>query len=182
MLIRLIPCIFLMGLSSLHGIITQQDKYYFLKITKNRASKNLTAIQDVLNAATLEEKAALLCARDKYGNTPLHNAAFYGKKAIIDLLIKNGAYVNLQNLYGDTALHNATFYGNIKAVILLIENGAHVNQQNALGYTPLHNAVISRNVKIIRLLDEKKASFDIRNYNNKSPFDLLIECGRALSK
>lgn len=177
MLIRLIPfntfLILLIGLSNLHGVITQHNKDYFLKITNSSSSQELKKIQDMLKSASPQEKVMLLCAQDKYGNTPLHNAAFYGSIKIIDLLIDSGAQVNQQNLYGDTPLHNAAFYGNIKAVISLIKNGAHVNQQNNFGYTPLHNAVICKNFEIIKLLYEKKAALMIQNYNNQSPFDLL---------
>ena len=43
-------------------------------------------------------------AKDMMGGTPLHQAAIYGDKEAVELLIANGADVNVMNDDGETSL------------------------------------------------------------------------------
>ena len=62
--------------------------------------------------------------------TPLTQAAYLGKKKIIELLLENFAYLDL-NLStidsGYSALSAACMQGHYDIVVLLVENGADVN-------------------------------------------------------
>jgi hypothetical protein len=49
-------------------------------------------------------KGAEVNSRDDIGNTPLHYAAFTGKKAMVELLLKNKADATITNQAGQTAL------------------------------------------------------------------------------
>jgi ankyrin repeat protein len=167
----------LIGSSSLHGVVNQNNKDYFIEVSGSKKRKKLALIRNILSTASLEEKIELLHHQNKFGDTPLHNAALYKNVNAVILFIKNGAQVNQQNLYGDTPLHHTAFYGNIQIAHLLVENGANVNLQNRLGYTPLHNAIISKNLNIVILLIKLNADLHIKNCNNKSSFDLLTEYG-----
>ena len=53
-------------------------------------------------------------AENKFGNTPLHNAAGCGNAAIVSILIDDDAFVNVQNAKGMTPLHNAAKRGFVK--------------------------------------------------------------------
>ena len=66
-------------------------------------------------------------AKDKYGWTPLHSAAFNGHKEIVELLIDNGADLDAKNILGVTPLHYAANQGHTEIVELLIAKGADVN-------------------------------------------------------
>ena len=83
-------------------------------------------------------------ARDGWKRTPLHYAAEEGHRPVVELLIKNGANVNLKDdetdARGETPLHLAAAKGHVPVVELLIKNGANVNAKDADGGTPLHSA------------------------------------------
>jgi ankyrin repeat protein len=74
-------------------------------------------------------------AKNRYGSTPLHRAAYAGHKEIAELLIAKGADVNA----GDkvTPLHYAAQGGEKEMVELLIVDGADVNKKDDDGKTPL---------------------------------------------
>ena len=81
-------------------------------------------------------------ARDSFGETALHFAAFLGGPTVAELLIKNGALVNAQDKDGNTPLHKvATRYFNSSkrydSAKVLIDNGADFNLKNAQDKTPL---------------------------------------------
>ena len=81
-------------------------------------------------------------AEDNSGATPLHNAADWGNKGVVELLISKGVDVNAKtnnNYYGggETPLHKAAFRGNKEVVELLISKGADVNAKDASSRTLL---------------------------------------------
>jgi ankyrin repeat protein len=77
-------------------------------------------------------------AKNVDGWTPLHEAAFGGRKEIVELLISNGADVNAKHDgFGTTPLHRAAYRGHKEIVELLIGKGADVNAKNANGETPI---------------------------------------------
>ena len=69
--------------------------------------------------------------------TPLHYAAGWGHKEIVELLIAEGADVNAMNGAGQTPLHFAAQEGQKEIVELLIAKGADVNAKTNDGETPL---------------------------------------------
>jgi cytohesin len=92
-------------------------------------------------------------AKGKNGWTPLHRAAIYGRKEIVELLIAKGAEVNAQGQYMGTPLHNAANKGHKKIVELLIAKGADVNaKDNRLRKTPLDVVIMRKHAEIADLL------------------------------
>ena len=83
--------------------------------------------------------AQMLMHLTKDGDTPLILASRQGDSDIINLLIKNGADINMSNKYGSTPLHNVCSHKYDYDIInLLIKNGAGVNVVDKNGSTPLH--------------------------------------------
>jgi tankyrase len=64
---------------------------------------------------------ANVLACDKGLLQPIHNAASYGHVEVTDLLIKNGADVNAQDVYLYTPLHEATHKKKSEICKLLIQ-------------------------------------------------------------
>ncbi len=62
-------------------------------------------------------------ATNKYGETALHEAAFYGSEDIVQALVIAGADVNVTNKYGRTALQKAKIYGRYDNVNKAIKEG-----------------------------------------------------------
>ena len=88
-------------------------------------------------------------AKDENGWTPLHHAATWDSKEIVELLIAKGADVNAKNDDESTPLH----YAETKEVAeLLIAKGADVNAKDEDGETPLYYAIARQNPKTADLL------------------------------
>ena len=85
----------------------------------------------------------LVNAKDKMGNTAMHYAAFNRNKKYIEVLIKEGANVKLENDQGNTALHLAWLNNDphkdhsSEVEELLIDSGAEINVQNDKIKNPL---------------------------------------------
>jgi ankyrin repeat protein len=82
-------------------------------------------------------------AKAEHDYTPLHIAVKenYGRKEIIQFLVKNGACVRSPNIKGITPLHWAAIYSRGSEVIsILKEKGADECGEDQDGLTPLHYA------------------------------------------
>lgn len=60
----------------------------------------------------LIQNEAIVNLRRRNGDTALFAAAEYGEENVINLLIENGAEMDIQNEYGLTPLILATYFGN----------------------------------------------------------------------
>ena len=70
----------------------------------------------------------------------LHYAAKKGRKDAAEVLLANGADVNVRDLSDWTPLHFAASRGHKDVAQVLLANGADVNAKDVLGRTPLHLA------------------------------------------
>ena len=90
---------------------------------------------------------------DAYGgSTPLHVAAYYGRKEIAELLIDEGADVNVKIDEGWTPIHEAANGGNKEITGFLISEGADVNAIDAAGQTPLDVAILTNHTEAADIL------------------------------
>lgn len=73
------------------------------------------------------------------------NSIYLGSEKIVEILLKNGADANHENLIGTTAIIGAFKLDNItnmeNIIELLLSHGANLNWQNTLGETPLIDAI-----------------------------------------
>jgi ankyrin repeat protein len=95
---------------------------------------HLSTVQNLLR-----QNASLVNARDRFGGTPLDQAAFGGHVKIVELLLNSGADVNAAGNHGLTPLHMAVMRAQVNAVRILIAKGAKVDAR-VDGDTPLHIA------------------------------------------
>lgn len=66
----------------------------------------------------------------------------------MDLLLRNGAEVNIRGRSGWLAIHEASFDGLDTVVQFLIANGAWINVETYDGFAPLHLAAQNGNYNL----------------------------------
>jgi ankyrin repeat protein len=74
-------------------------------------------------AGLLLAKGAEVNAKNKWGETPLHIAAFKSRKDVAELLLAGKAEVNAKDNKDSTPLHAAKLKGNADLVELLRQHG-----------------------------------------------------------
>ena len=93
---------------------------------------DIEAVKEHLAAGTDKNVRA-----GKWGDTPLHRAAFWGYTEIVELLINNEVDVNAKDDYGCTPLHDAAEYSHLEITEMLIGRGPDMNALDNNGDTPL---------------------------------------------
>jgi len=134
------------------------------------AKGDLQAVKDLL-----AKDPKLVAAKDKNGETPLHEAARRGHKALAALLIAAKADVNAHNnrVYWDaTPMMYAAAAGHRDVLELLLAKGADPNhQKRTWRVSALHEAVGRNDVETVRILLKHKANPNVirRNYAAGAP-------------
>ena len=82
-------------------------------------------------------------AKNEHGSTPLHAAASWNDRPVVELLLDHGANVHARDWEGDTPLHIAAAFGDKAVIGLLLDRGADINVRDDTGWTPLHLAAPS---------------------------------------
>lgn len=103
--------------------------------------------------------------------TALHFASDHSYIDIVNILISNGADVNIRTNMGETALYLSTWvtYNHPNIMQLLINSGANLSTSNeCFGWTPLHFASMNGNYRAVKLL-----------INNGSPIDIQDSQGQT---
>ena len=95
--------------------------------------------------------------------TPIRLAAYYGHRAVAELLIEHRAPVNQPASHSrDFPLHLAAAQGHADVVALLLEKGANVDSRAQHERTPLLEAAKHNRVDVIRVLVEAGADLEAR--------------------
>ena len=127
-------------------------------------------------------------ARDGYGWTALHYAAFNGHTACLKALLAAGASVHSRCNYGCTPLHFASQDGEAASVRALIAAGSDVHRADRDGWTPFTAAVLNGHLRVLKIL--LRAGADVhtggvtrrnkhKNNNNTSAWAVVDEIRAA---
>jgi len=119
-----------------------------------------------------------LNARDHNGNTPLMWAASQGNEQLVELLVDQGAAVNMQNFVGETALILAAARGLDKICTLLVENGGDSRLSTIDGTTPLHLATSGGHLGVIKTLMTHGAFVNSQDEEGDSPLHYAVREGK----
>jgi hypothetical protein len=121
------------------------------------------AIHDAARAGDLAKVESLVQADpnavsstdEKFGQTPLHIAAFNNHKGIAEYLLAHKADVNAKSKNGSTPLHLAAAKGNKEIVELLLAHNAEIDAVDNEGWSPLHSATYWNQKEVADLLTAK---------------------------
>lgn len=87
--------------------------------------------------------------------SPLHAAAMNGFTKIVELLIENGANVNVQtDPQKYTPIHSASFGGHLETIKVLVNNGADLNLRNYRNELPIDTAKRQNQLETIKYFEE----------------------------
>jgi ankyrin repeat protein len=122
---------------------------------------------------------ALVNAFAADGFYPLGLAAFFGHRAIVEYLLKNGADVktSARNAQKVTALHGAVARRDIEIVKMLLGAGADPNARQERGFAPLHDAAANGSEPLVELLLKHGARADAKTDDGKTPGDMAADRG-----
>ena len=120
------------------------------------------------------EQGVSVEARDSFGDTPLHWAAYWGRLEVVKWLVEHGANVNARNDEGNTPLHKAAKKGHLEVVKYLVEYRADVNAINDNGESVLDWAVASENWELVNYLKSKGAKHNIENWKKEDNWTRFI--------
>ena len=112
---------------------------------------NTPEVKAILDAYPDLENSRL----DYAGETPLHAAASFEHKDVVELLIARGADVNASDDDGNTPLFR--YLVDRPVVELLIARGADADARDDDGKTPLDHAIEAENGHVVRLLKKHGA-------------------------
>ncbi|KAJ6244879.1 mitogen-activated protein kinase kinase kinase 20 [Anaeramoeba flamelloides] len=140
---------------------------------------------DPLKIRVLLEARAHVNVEDKWGFTPLHFLVKNTKDvSLIEMLIKNGAKVNAQNLQQQTPLHCLfeTKSPSKSVVKVLIQSGANLSILDKQGKTVLHYTALNKEIKtgITSLLLENGSDPLKKNYQGQTPLKLSKKISNSI--
>lgn len=102
---------------------------------------------------------------DDNSMTPLQHAAYKGNKDMVQMLLDQGADVNIcQHQHGYTALHFAGLSGNADVCSLLLLAGAKSHVINSVGRTPSQMAAFVGNHNCVSIINNFIPKSDVECY------------------
>ena len=145
----------------------------------------ITPIQKAISLGNLDKVLELLKngldvnehSPSKDRLTALHYAVIYNQSNIVQVLLANGADINVVDYAGYTPLHAVAQHGHKEIVALLLEKGEKINATNTCSDTPLHVAAKHGHKDVVALLLEKGEEINATNTWGHTPFHFAAEVG-----
>ncbi len=107
--------------------------------------------------------------------SPIVLTAALGYTNIVEILLRNGANVNLRVQNGYTPLHHAAENGNDDTIEVLLEHGAQINEETDFGDNALQLAAAAHEIDALGVLAANGADIENINKDGKSVWHYAID-------
>ncbi|CAM9229709.1 unnamed protein product, partial [Choristocarpus tenellus] len=135
-----------------------------------------TILKDVGNEST-SKGVFLVQSEDEMKDTPLHLAASAGDVGIVELLLRNGAKVNVEDNLGSTPLNRAAVAGHLQVLAILLDHGSDPEHLDDISGTALHAAARRNHSSCCKLLLSRGADADVSNGIGNRPLHMAAAEG-----
>ena len=109
----------------------------------------------------------------------LFNACENNDINIVNALISNKDYLNVQDQQGSTPLHVAALNGHGEVVKILLDVGANYETPNKNGWTPLSSAAEKGHGEVVKILLEKGANYETQQKQGATPLNSAANTGHG---
>ncbi|XP_072782744.1 ankyrin repeat domain-containing protein 6 isoform X7 [Taeniopygia guttata] len=116
-----------------------------------------------------------------HGRTPLHLAAYKGHLHVVQVLLKAGCDLDIQDDGDQTALHRAAVVGNTDVIATLIQEGCALDRQDKDGNTALHEACWHGFSQSAKVLVKAGANVLAKNKAGNTPLHLACQNSHSQS-
>ena len=114
------------------------------------------------------------------GGSPLHWAAQTDSLAVLSLLVRREARLDLEDREGCLALHVAAGRGSSRCLVYLVARGQHVDTLDSQGRTPLMVALAkSDNLATVSILVRLGANIACVDRHHNNPLHWAVTSGKA---
>ncbi len=152
-------------------------------VLSKQTSMDLFDVAAFGTAAAMEDRLAKepVTARNPFGWTPLHVAAFAGNVATTEALLRHGAPIDARakTKFKNTPLQTALLPGEIGTARVLIEHGADVLVRQSGGFAPIHEAALLGRVDLLELLLANGAELNARANDGRTTLSEAIRGDHA---
>ena len=121
-------------------------------------------------------------AKDFFGWTALHCAAWLDESEILQILLDNSAEIEAKGNQGETALYLAAFNGHETSVEILLQNSANMEIRTNYSNTPMHMACYNEHIDIMQQMLKYGVDINIRTtVRNNTPLHVAAWHGKCKS-
>jgi ankyrin repeat protein len=125
----------------------------------------------------LKQQPRLVSANDGLGARPLHWAAEFSHREIVELLLRSGAKANDSDYWSSTALHmtaQKSRNGCVEVAAALLDHGAEINCRDRSGDTAIHMAARRQRQDLVEFLLTRGAKAGTRNELGNTPLHGVV--------
>jgi len=120
-----------------------------------------------------------ISCKNNQGLTPLHYASYKGNLEILDLLLENGADINVVSENGQNLVHIAAQGDQPTSIVYLREKyNFNLENQDKKGSTPLHWSIFTGSAGAFKFLISYDLDFNKCDNEGMTPLHLAIESGK----
>ncbi|RDD41723.1 Transient receptor potential cation channel subfamily A member 1 [Trichoplax sp. H2] len=131
--------------------------------------------RDTIKQILKHTNAKDINTRNTSGQKPIHIAAIYGHKRVIQNMIKNGADINSKDIHSYYPLHYVAKDGYTAAAQLLVDENAKIDVLDRSDNTPIHLACANGHQEVTKILLASGADPTTINNQGLNCLDLAIE-------